>query len=113
MAKTCNLIRFARVSVCFLAYAGVWWVPPVLGAQPSSTVVDYRALLDRYCVGCHNADDKQGRLDLSSHKAMLQGGKNGAVITPKHANLSRVVRVLNGDAKPAMPAEDNEAPNDS
>ncbi len=54
MAKTCNLIRFARVSVCFLAYAGVWWVPPVLGAQPSSTVVDYRALLDLYCVGCHN-----------------------------------------------------------
>lgn len=70
-------------------------------------------LLRKYCVGCHNADDKQGRLDLSSHKAMLQGGKNGAVITPKHANLSRLVRVLNGDAKPAMPPEDNAAPNDS
>ena len=70
-------------------------------------------LLRKYCVGCHNADDKQGGLDLSSHKAMLQGGENGAVITPKHANLSRLVRVLNGDAKPAMPPEDNEAPNDS
>jgi len=70
-------------------------------------------LLRKYCVGCHNADDKQGGLDLSSHAAMLQGGENGAVLTPKHANLSRLVRVLNGEAKPAMPPEDNEAPNDS
>lgn len=70
-------------------------------------------LLRKYCVGCHNVDDKQGGLDLSSHVAILQGGKNGAVITPKHADLSRLIRVLNGEAKPAMPPEDNESPNDS
>src|SRR5690606_19402603 len=33
-----------------------------------------------------------------------------AAITPGHGDLSRLVRVLTGQAKPAMPPEDNEAP---
>lgn len=83
------------------------------GDAPVSYEKDVAPLLRKYCVGCHNTDDKQGGLDLSSYAAMLRGGENGAVITPKHSDLSRIIRVLVGEAKPAMPPEDNEAPNEN
>src|SRR5690606_29452039 len=32
---------------------------------------DVLPILNKYCNGCHNADDREGKLDLSSHAAML------------------------------------------
>ena len=69
-------------------------------------------LLRTYCVGCHNAADREGGLVLESYAEMLKGGENGAVLTAGHGDLSRIVRVLTGEAKPSMPPEDNERPTD-
>ena len=67
-------------------------------------------LLTKYCVACHNADDAGGGLNLESFEALMQGGKGGAVLLPGRSDLSRLVRVLSGEAKPKMPPDGNESP---
>ena len=68
-------------------------------------------LLTKYCVACHNADDAEGGLNLETFQAMMKGGKGGAVLLPGRAELSRLIRVIEGEATPKMPPEGNEAPN--
>lgn len=67
-------------------------------------------ILTKYCTGCHNDDDREGKLSLASYASLLQGGEKGAAITPGHSDLSRLVRVITGQAEPKMPPEGNEAP---
>ena len=64
----------------------------------------------KYCTACHNDDDPEGKLSLDSYSSLLKGGDKGAAVTPGHSDLSRLIRVMTGQAKPAMPPEDNEAP---
>ncbi|MEC9094830.1 MAG: c-type cytochrome domain-containing protein, partial [Planctomycetota bacterium] len=67
-------------------------------------------ILTKYCVACHNADDAEGDLNLETFNALMQGGKGGAVLLPGRADLSRLLRVVTGEAKPKMPPEGHEAP---
>src|SRR5262249_6910545 len=39
-------------------------------------------LLSRRCLGCHNAKEKKGGLDLSYAESARVGGKRGAVLVP-------------------------------
>jgi hypothetical protein len=71
---------------------------------------DVAPILTKYCTGCHNDTDREGKLSLQSYEAILKGGAKGGVVTPGQAELSRLVRVLTGAAKPAMPPEGEEAP---
>src|SRR5688572_23890925 len=71
---------------------------------------DIAPLLTKYCAGCHNDTDREGKLSLASYESLLKGGEKGGVITPGQADLSRLVRVLNGQAEPKMPPEGEEAP---
>ncbi|MBA61023.1 MAG: hypothetical protein CMJ76_01540 [Planctomycetaceae bacterium] len=70
-------------------------------------------LLTKYCVACHNADDAEGGLNLESFDGLIKGGKGGAVLLPGRADLSRLVRVITGEAKPKMPPEGNDAPSET
>ncbi len=47
---------------------------------------------------------------LARYDAILKGGEHGAVITPGDSQRSRLIQVLTGKAKPAMPPEDNARP---
>lgn len=67
-------------------------------------------ILNKYCTGCHDADDAQGGLVLESYERALKGGKRGSAIAAGESDRSRLVMVLEGKAKPAMPPEDNERP---
>ncbi len=71
---------------------------------------DVAPILTKYCTGCHNDTDREGKLSLQSYEAILKGGTKGGVITPGQAELSRLIRVLTGAAKPVMPPEGEEAP---
>lgn len=53
-------------------------------------------LLSRRCVGCHNATKKSGGLDLSTRKTALVGGDNGAVIVPRSADKSKIIKEISG-----------------
>ncbi|MBC8354243.1 MAG: hypothetical protein H8E66_19795 [Planctomycetes bacterium] len=76
-------------------------------------VKDVAPILKKYCAGCHNADDAEGKLSLESFVDLQKGGKHGAAIVPGQAESSRLIRVLTGAANPMMPPEDNEAPNEA
>ena len=99
--------------ILLLSFSGT-----LLGQEtPEVKVPDFNSqiapLLTKYCVACHNADDAEGGLNLESFQAMMKGGKGGAVLLPGRAELSRLVRVIEGKASPKMPPEGNEAPTEN
>lgn len=82
--------------------------PTEPSAQPDYAAAS--AVLRKYCVGCHNAHDKEGGLILESFESLLAGGENGAVVRAGSSAESRLMRVLTGQAEPKMPPEGSEAP---
>lgn len=67
-------------------------------------------MLKRYCVGCHNDDDREGDLSLESFASLQKGGVSGAVLLTGDSDASRLIRVLTGNSEPAMPPEGEAAP---
>jgi WD40 repeat protein len=67
-------------------------------------------LFTKYCTGCQNDTDREGKLSLESYASLLKGGQKGAVINPANGDLSRMVLVLTGKAEPKMPPEGEEVP---
>jgi WD40 repeat protein len=64
----------------------------------------------KYCAGCHNAQDREGKLSLDSFSDLQRGGEHGPVVLPGQADSSRLIRVLTGQAEPKMPPEGEKAP---
>src|SRR5438874_1624150 len=83
---------------------------PASGADGPDFTKDVAPILTKYCTGCHNDTDREGKLSLQSYDALIKGGAKGGIITPGQVELSRLVRVLTGAAKPQMPPEGEEAP---
>lgn len=71
---------------------------------------DVAPILTKYCAGCHNDEDREGKLSLQTYQSLLKGGAKGSVITPGLPDQSRMVRLLTGAAKPQMPPKGEEAP---
>ena len=67
-------------------------------------------ILKKYCAGCHNDQDQEGKLSLESFAALQRGGETGAALLPGDANSSRLIRLVTGQAKPLMPPEDSKRP---
>jgi len=100
------MFRFTMTAAVLLGMAA--------NARAEQTEITYSKhvapVLRKYCGACHNADDREGGLSLASYADMLKGGENGAVITPKRSDLSRLVRVVTGESKPKMPPDDEPGP---
>ena len=61
-------------------------------------------LLARRCVGCHNATDKKGGLDLSAAGPARAGGEQGVVLIPGKPEESLLwERVVAGEMPPKTP----------
>jgi len=102
--------------ICILVVTILLWFPgfvPAASAQ-SPTGPDFdkdvAPILRKYCAGCHNDDDREGKLSVASYDAIQKGGARGAAITAGDGQLSRLVRVLTGKGEPKMPPEGSEAP---
>jgi hypothetical protein len=65
-------------------------------------------IFQKHCVGCHNADDAEGKLSLESYADLQKGGKHGPSIQPGEIASSRLLQLVTGKAKPVMPPEDEE-----
>src|SRR5262245_26541829 len=100
-----RILRFLRLILVMVAPAAA-----TRAAEGPEFTKDVAPILTKYCAGCHNDADREGKLSLESYEAILKGGAKGGVITPGQVELSRLVRVLSGAAKPAMPPEGEEAP---
>lgn len=111
--------HFIRVSSTALAIALVFTV--LTSTVLTSTALTQEAkelsyndaiqpLLTKYCAGCHNQEDAEGKLSLESYGDLLKGGKSGQALIAGRADASRMIRMLTGEMEPQMPPEDNEAP---
>lgn len=88
----------------------VYLPAPTRAADATAEYEQVAAIFRQYCLGCHNAKDAEHGLVLESHEALLQGGKDGAVLVPSKSDQSRLLLMLDGRLKPAMPPEGNERP---
>ncbi len=70
-------------------------------------------ILQNHCVGCHNPDEAEGGLDLSTYEAMLEGGSSGPAMTPGATASSRLHLLATRKAEPAMPPDEADALNES
>ncbi|MFT4640383.1 MAG: WD40 repeat protein [Verrucomicrobiales bacterium] len=59
-----------------------------------------------YCAGCHNAKEMEGEFSLETYADLREGGDKGDPIQPGKADDSRLIKVLEGRAKPKMPPKD-------
>ena len=67
-------------------------------AQPSILTV-----LERDCQGCHGAQQKLSKLDVSSRQSLLAGGTRGPAIVPGQAGRSLLIDALEGRNGLQMP----------
>ena len=84
---------------------------PVAAESPPNFSKHIAPLFTKYCTGCHNDTDREGKLSLENYASLLKGGEKGAVINPVSGDLSRLILVLTGKAEPKMPPDGEEAPN--
>ncbi|MEL6899167.1 MAG: c-type cytochrome domain-containing protein, partial [Planctomycetota bacterium] len=87
------------------------------GEPEEATQIQYQRdvypILQKYCVGCHTADDAQGELVMESFAAFSQGGQHGPAFTAGRPESSRFLLMSNGKMEPAMPPDDEEGPNET
>jgi hypothetical protein len=101
------MIRMLSVLLSFLMTA---LAASSVGAEPPSYAKGIKPLLTRYCLECHNHEEAKGGLNLETYKSLLEGGDNGAVLTPGKADASRIVRLVEHRDKPFMPPKKAKQP---
>jgi hypothetical protein len=80
---------------------------PAVRADDFDTVV--APLLARKCLGCHNAGDKKGGLNLASAAAARAGGEGGEVVVPGKPEESLLwEKVSQNEMPPKKPLGDDE-----
>ena len=97
-------MKLARFGLALLVGCGL--VQGALGADTSLKPVSYKdqiaPIFTASCIGCHAADKKKGGFDMSSHRALMAGGKEGKMLVAGDPAKSRLIEVISGD-KPEMP----------
>src|SRR5437867_1131015 len=76
---------------------------PAAAPGPSADYAPVQAIFTAKCVRCHGPEKQKNGLRLDTRGAALEGGVDGAVITPGQSAQSKLVRQLLGEAKPRMP----------
>ena len=71
---------------------------------------DVAPILNKYCVGCHSADDAEADLVLDSFDGLIRGGENGSTINRSMLADSLLVARVTGAEEPIMPPEDEPQP---
>lgn len=65
-------------------------------------------ILQRNCLACHSASEKQGALNLESPDAIRKGGDTGPAVVPGKGLESLLIRLASGREEPSMPPADND-----
>jgi len=61
-------------------------------------------ILTERCAVCHNSDKREGGLDVTSRKSLLEGGDSGPAIVPGSLEDSLLFDMVSGD-EPMMPKD--------
>ena len=63
-------------------------------------------LFTKYCVACHNSEDREGDLLLETYNDLMSSQRDHPLVVAGEAEASQLLRVLNGTADIKMPPED-------
>src|SRR5438874_7037924 len=97
----------------------VFWVSVAVlkcaaaGSAPPDFTKNVAPIFAKYCSGCHNDSDLEGKLSLESFAKLQKGGEKGAVVVPNRSDASLMIRMLTGEVEPAMPPKDNPQPTEA
>ena len=74
-------------------------------AAPAAAAVsfskDVMPVFEKSCIKCHGGSDgTKGDLDLTTHANLMQGGKDGQVVTPGDAAASMLVKLIDQGKMP-------------
>ena len=64
---------------------------------------DIRPVIQQHCQGCHQPAIKQGHLDLTRYRTLLQGGHSGPGLVPGDPEGSLLIAMMEGRRPPLMP----------
>ncbi len=66
--------------------------------NPDPRLADYKAhvepVLQANCLRCHGGMNRRGGLNMSTRSALLQGGKDGAVVVPGRPEDSLLIKLV-------------------
>ncbi|PHX63224.1 MAG: hypothetical protein CK551_07130 [Planctomycetaceae bacterium] len=64
-----------------------------------------RPVLSERCIECHGSAVQKSGLRLDSRKAVIEGGKNGAVVIPGNPNASKLISSIKHEGQLKMPGD--------
>ena len=77
-------------------------------AEPVNFEKEILPILQKNCLACHSAGEKQGGLILESAQGILKGGDTGPAAVPAKGLESLLLKVASHQAEPVMPPEGND-----
>jgi hypothetical protein len=104
--KTLGLIVCAAAfaSPAFCADVDTSKLPPAAKKDGVTYEKDIKPIFEQTCFRCHGSERQKGGLRLDSLEAVLKGGEDGKVVTPKDSAKSPlVIAVAQLDPDTAMP----------
>jgi cytochrome c551/c552 len=84
----------------------------VLTLAATSAQAPVEPLLQKYCLSCHNDNDKEAGLSLQTFESLKRGGENGPVLNTADLQKSLLLEVLAAKGDRAMPPEGEPQPTD-
>ena len=98
----CVLALASTVSAAPIAIA------PIQRAEPVSFEKEIFPMLQRSCLACHSASEKQGDLVLESPQGILKGGDNGPAAIAGRGAESLIVKAASHQIEAVMPPVGND-----
>ncbi len=92
----------ARVAL-YIGKASLGQTQRLAAQEPPSYARQVKPLLARYCLECHNAAEAKGGLVLETFETLMEGGQKGPILIGGNPDKSRLVLMVEGKLKPAMP----------
>jgi uncharacterized membrane protein len=86
-------------------------LPPAATKKGVTYTGDIKAIFDKSCVKCHNAEKPKAKLNLTTLAGALKGGEDGKVIEPGESAKSMLVASVAriGEEDDWMPPKKNKA----
>ena len=102
-----TLSSIAMVSCC-VAFAEPLPIANVQRGEPVVFEKDILPILQRSCLACHSASERQGDLVLETPDAMRKGGDAGPAIVPGRGAESLLLTLASHQQEPLMPPSGND-----